>query len=139
TGSIDTIWPMFGIANQLLAVIALCLVTTLLVNTGRAKYAWVTLVPMAFVTGTTMTAAAPMVPPVGGFMQRGAWSGLKGGLHIFVMVFVTACVLALLVQAAARWVAVLRGVVPVRREDEPAVNGAAVEPPLPTVPGTTAP
>src|SRR5262249_4368360 len=43
TGSIDTIWPMFGIANQLLAVIALCLVTTLLVNTGRARYAWVTL------------------------------------------------------------------------------------------------
>ena len=40
TGSIDTIWPMFGIANQLLAVIALCLVTTLLVNTGRARYVW---------------------------------------------------------------------------------------------------
>ena len=35
TGSIDTIWPMFGIANQLLAVIALALVTTVLVNTGR--------------------------------------------------------------------------------------------------------
>ena len=36
TGSIDTIWPMFGIANQLLAVLALCLVTTLLINTGAA-------------------------------------------------------------------------------------------------------
>ena len=39
TGSIDTIWPMFGIANQLLAVMALALVTTLLVNTGRGRYA----------------------------------------------------------------------------------------------------
>src|SRR5581483_12051906 len=50
TGSINTIWPMFGIANQLLAVIALCLVTTMLVNTGRSRYAWVTLLPMLFVT-----------------------------------------------------------------------------------------
>src|SRR5262249_16737369 len=38
TGSIDTIWPMFGIANQLLAVIALCLLTTLLLNSGRGRY-----------------------------------------------------------------------------------------------------
>src|SRR5207248_2083580 len=39
TGSIGTIWPMFGIANQLLAVVALALVTTRLVNTGRGRYA----------------------------------------------------------------------------------------------------
>ncbi|MGH9175932.1 MAG: carbon starvation CstA family protein, partial [Vicinamibacterales bacterium] len=42
TGEINTIWPMFGIANQLLAVVALSLVTTLLINTGRARYAPVT-------------------------------------------------------------------------------------------------
>src|SRR5215831_11352840 len=54
TGSIGTIWPMFGIANQLLAVLALCLVTTLLINTGRGKYAPITLLPMLFVTATTM-------------------------------------------------------------------------------------
>ena len=41
TGSIDTIWPMFGIANQMLAVIALSVVTTLLINTGRGRYALV--------------------------------------------------------------------------------------------------
>src|SRR5262249_12659764 len=139
TGSIDTIWPMFGIANQLLAVIALCLVTTLLVNTGRAKYAWVTLLPMAFVTVTTMTAASQMIPQFVGFMQRGQWSGLKGGLNIFLMVFVIACVLALLVQAVARWVAVLRGIVPVRREEEPTGNGIAADASLPAVPGTTTP
>src|SRR5205823_8180543 len=56
TGSIDTIWPMFGIANQLLAAVALALVTTLLINTGRARYAPVTILPMLFVTATTMTA-----------------------------------------------------------------------------------
>src|SRR5262249_58931593 len=58
--SIDTIWPMFGIANQLLAVIALCLVTTLLVNSGRGRYAWVTLLPMAWVIATTMTAGVQL-------------------------------------------------------------------------------
>ena len=52
---------MFGIANQLLAVIALCLVTTLLINTGRARYAPMTLLPMLFVTATTMTAAEMMI------------------------------------------------------------------------------
>lgn len=56
TGSISTIWPMFGTANQLLAGIALCVGTTVIINMGRAKYAWVTLVPMAFVMATTLSA-----------------------------------------------------------------------------------
>src|SRR5204863_3270483 len=54
-GSIDTIWPMFGIANQLLAVVALALVTTWIVNSGRVKLALVTLLPMLFVTATTLS------------------------------------------------------------------------------------
>jgi carbon starvation protein len=54
------IW-LFGIANQLLDVLALALITTLLINTGRARYAPVTLLPMLFVTATTMTAGAQMV------------------------------------------------------------------------------
>src|SRR5437763_3111268 len=60
TGSISTIWPMFGIANQLLAVVALALVTTLLINSGRQRYALVTLLPMLFVTSTTLTAGYQM-------------------------------------------------------------------------------
>jgi carbon starvation protein len=56
TGSVTTIWPMFGIANQLLAIVALAIVTTFLFNTGKAKYAWVTAAPMCFVVSTTMTA-----------------------------------------------------------------------------------
>src|SRR5207247_98121 len=61
TGSIDTIWPMFGIANQILAVLALALVTTWLVNAGRGRYTPVTILPMLFVTSTTLTAAVKMV------------------------------------------------------------------------------
>jgi carbon starvation protein len=56
TGSISTIWPMFGVANQLLAVVALAVGTTLVINIGRAKYWWVTGVPCAFVTTTTLSA-----------------------------------------------------------------------------------
>ncbi len=57
TGSISTIWPMFGTANQLLAGIALCVGTTFIINIGKARYAWVTLVPMAFVMATTLSAS----------------------------------------------------------------------------------
>ena len=56
TGSISTLWPMFGVANQLLASVALAVATTLLINLGRARYAWVTLVPLLFVATTTAIA-----------------------------------------------------------------------------------
>lgn len=56
TQGIDTIWPMFGIANQLLAVIALAVGTTFIINSGKAKYAWVTFIPMLAVAATTFTA-----------------------------------------------------------------------------------
>ncbi len=59
--SISTIWPMFGIANQLLAAIALAIGTTILAKMNKWKYLWVTIVPMVFVTVTTLTAAAQMV------------------------------------------------------------------------------
>ncbi len=56
TGSVSTIWPMFGSANQLLATIALTIGTSYIINQGKAKYAWVTLVPLAFVGITTLIA-----------------------------------------------------------------------------------
>ena len=58
TGSIDTIWPMFGIANQLLAVIALAVGSMVIINMGKVRYVWITLVPLAFVATTTLTAGA---------------------------------------------------------------------------------
>jgi carbon starvation protein len=61
TGSIATIWPMFGIANQLLAAIALIIGTTLIIHWGKAQYAWVLLAPLAFVTVTTTTAAVQSI------------------------------------------------------------------------------
>ena len=57
TGTVATIWPMFGTANQLLATIALAIGTSFIINRGRIRYAWVTLLPMTFVGVTTLTAA----------------------------------------------------------------------------------
>ena len=105
TGSIDTIWPMFGIANQLLAVVALALVTTLLVNTGRGRYAPVTVLPMLFVTATTMTAAVEMVGVRFPAMIKGG-QVLKGGLSMAMTIFVSACVGTLLMLAVSRWILV---------------------------------
>jgi carbon starvation protein len=108
TGSIETIWPMFGIANQLLAVIALSLVTTLLVNRGRAKYAWVTLAPMLFVTATTMTAGYQLIHRWSVTMLPYKATALTGILNIACSVFIIASVCTLLVIAASNWLTALR-------------------------------
>jgi carbon starvation protein len=56
TGTVATIWPMLGVSNQLLAAFALAIGTSYLINLGRARYAWCTLVPLAFMCVNTLTA-----------------------------------------------------------------------------------
>jgi carbon starvation protein len=110
-GSISTIWPMFGIANQLLASVALAVGTTVVINAGRARYAWVTLLPLAFVSITTLTAGALSVRDNFYPMAIGADAAkhFQGYLNSTVTVLMMVCVLVILASAIMRWVGVLSG------------------------------
>jgi len=109
SGSIETIWPMFGIANQMLAVVALAVVTTVMINAGRGRYAVLTILPMLFVVATTMTAGYQMISgKFVGLVQDG-WEKsnramlLQGSLNIFFTLFMIGSVIIILSQAATRW------------------------------------
>ena len=108
SGTVETIWPMFGMANQLLAVIALSVVTTALINAGRARYAPVTLLPMLFVATTTTTTGFFEI--TGKFMNMiKSGAVVRGWLNIGLTVFLLSCVAIILVSAVVRWTSVLRG------------------------------
>ena len=111
TGSINTIWPMFGIANQLLAAVALAVGTTIIINMGRARYAWVTAVPLAFVSITTLSAGALSLRDNFWPMATGPDPSrhFQGYLNTALTITMMVCVLVILANAMWRCTQVLRG------------------------------
>ena len=106
TGDIATIWPLFGMSNQLLATSALIVCTTMLIRLGKARYAWVTAVPGIFMIPVTMTAGYLNI--ANNYLPKGLW--LNVVLSILLMILMTLVFL----EAFWKWYELLRVRAPVK-------------------------
>jgi carbon starvation protein len=144
-GGINSLWPLFGISNQLLAAVALCVGTTIIIKMGKARYAFVTLVPLAWLTIVTMSAGMYKLfssqPRIGFLAHAHALEAdLRSGtlppgiktvadlrhmiandyLDAAVAAFFLLSVLVVLLTSAREWWAVLSGRIPARSTEVPA-------------------
>jgi carbon starvation protein len=109
TGSISQIWPMFGIANQLLAAVALCVGTSVIINAGRVKYAWTTMFPLAFVVSTTLYAGYLSITDNFLPLTKNPAKAFTGYLDATLTAVLMACVIVILAASARAWMRAMRG------------------------------
>ncbi len=107
TGNISTIWPMFGTANQLLAAVALAVATSAIINTGKVKYAWVTFLPMLFVSISTLTAGwmnifNNFIP-----LTHTPSTATQGYINSTLTAIIMICAVIILFESLKRWYSVL--------------------------------
>src|SRR6266536_1933685 len=103
SGSISTIWPMFGIANQLLAAVALCVASTILINAGKARYSWVTIVPLSFVATTTLVAGWESITDIFWPLSQKPETAVQGYINTALTAILMTAAVVILVDSIRRW------------------------------------
>ena len=103
SGSISTIWPMFGVANQLLASVALCVATTIIINSGRAKYSWVTILPLSFVATTTLVAGWESITDIFWPLSQKPETATLGYVDTILTALIMCAAVIILVDSIRRW------------------------------------
>ena len=103
SGSISTIWPMFGIANQLLAAVALCVATTIVINSGKAKYAWVTIVPLSFVSTTTLVAGFKSITDIFWPLAQKPETSIQGFINTSLTAIIMFAAVIIMIDSIRRW------------------------------------
>jgi carbon starvation protein len=150
-GGVNSLWPLFGISNQLLAAVALCVGTTVIIKMGKARYAWVTLLPLAWLVIVTMTAGAAKLfssQPKLGFIAHARFlqaaqaagtlpPGVKSTSDLSRMIandyldaavagFFLVAVIVILADSVREWLAVMRGAKVAHSTEVPFQQRAAV-------------
>jgi carbon starvation protein len=135
-GGINSLWPLFGIANQLLATVALCVATTIIIKMHRAKYAAVTLVPLVWLVAVTFTASWHKIldpnPRVGFLAQAQALAAgpatsatarliFNNRLDAAVTALLLVMVALVLFESARQWLGILSGRKEARVKETPFV------------------
>jgi carbon starvation protein len=103
SGSISTIWPMFGIANQLLASVALCVATTILFNMGKGRYSWTTIVPLSFVATTTLIAGWKSITDNFWPLSQNPETATQGYINVALTAILMLAAVVVLIDSIRRW------------------------------------
>ena len=109
TGTVATIWPMFGTANQLLATIALAIGTSFIINRGKARYAWITIIPMIFVGVTTLIAGISNMVNIYFPLLSSAKTMFQGIINISLTGLIITSLFIIVINALPGWIAGYRG------------------------------